>query len=229
MRLLPILLPLLSSTIDSKIPPPSDWTISECTFAIISRAREKQYKEKFFRGSFVRIIKINSQLLCRIFFFFFFSSTTTKKSERLWCQTGSFEGRRCPHFAGPLVRGGWKRGTTIPPSWKKGSRGRLYQVPFWGGVGEGKKITIKKIPTLTCRLHRTMTPPTLATNQPNPEVDYAKQRSSRPNNKLTRLRPIHSSNHFNGVTRSWRHSVCPLSCIYRWSEQALNDNANMLK
>lgn len=133
MRFLPItskLLPLLSSTIDSKIPPPSDWTTSECTFAIISRAREKQYKEKFFRGSFVRIIKINSQLLCRVFFFFFFSSTATKKSERLWCQTGSFEGRRCPHFAGPLVRGGWKRGTgpptvgctkTIPQVGKKGA------------------------------------------------------------------------------------------------------------
>lgn len=178
--------------------------------------------------------------LSSFFFLLFFSSTTTKKSERLWCQTGSFEGRRCPHFAGPLVRGGWKRGTGPPTVWctktipqvgkngaAEGCTKYLFEV---GGGGGGKKLTIKTIPTLTCRLQRTMTPPTLAADQqPNPEVDYAKQRSSRPNNKLTRLRPIHSSNHFNGVTRSWRHSVCLLSCIYRWSEQALNDNANMLK
>lgn len=134
------------------------------------------------------------------------------------------------------MRGGWKRGTgpptvwctkTIPQVGKKGAaEGCIVPSTF---LGRGKKITIKKIPALTCRLHRTMTPPTLAANQPNPEVDYVKERSSRPNNKLTRLRPIHSSNHFNGVTRSWRHSVCPLSCINRLSEQALNDNANMLK
>lgn len=228
------LLPLLSSTIDSKIPPPSDWTTSECTFAIIFRAREKQYKEKFFRGSFVRIINIDSQLLCRVFFFFFFSAQARKRASAFGVKPDLSREDvvriLLAHWWGGVGNEGRVlQQCGVPKRYPKLEKREPRKVVPSTFLGRGKKITIKKIPALTCRLHRTMTPPTLAANQPNPEVDYVKERSSRPNNKLTRLRPIHSSNHFNGVTRSWRHSVCPLSCINRLSEQALNDNANMLK
>lgn len=99
-----------------------------------------------------------------------------------------------------------------PQVWKKGNRGRLYQVPFWE-AGPKKNNDKKRCPIFPLSLARCTGPlllpqPWLTINHTR-RLTRLKSALSRPNNKLTRLRPIHSSDHFNGVTRSWRHSVYP--------------------